>query len=170
MKLNPARLTLCCVLPLTGLVAGVVRSHNGLLVLSHYLKSRAGNCTLAESFEGEKLSRMQFENVTAIRTASRVIREDERFSLWSTPAGEYWMPRASGDGLLYDLGEQRRNIYGNRVRPGDIVLDAGANVGVFTRKALQAGASKIIAIEPGPENVECLRRNFAAEIADGRVV
>jgi FkbM family methyltransferase len=141
-----------------------------LLVLSHYLKGRAGNCTLAESFEGEKLSRMQFENVTAIRTASRVIREDERFSLWSTPAGEYWMPRASGDGLLYDLGEQRRNIYGNRVRPGDIVLDAGANVGVFTRKALQAGASKIIAIEPGPENVECLRRNFAAEIADGRVV
>jgi FkbM family methyltransferase len=49
-------------------------------------------------------------------------------------------------------------------------LDAGANVGVFTRKALWSGASKVIAIEPAPENLECLRRNFAAEIADGRVV
>jgi FkbM family methyltransferase len=41
---------------------------------------------------------------------------------------------------------------------------------VFTRKALRAGASKVIAIEPAPENLECLRRNFASEVADGRVV
>jgi FkbM family methyltransferase len=99
-----------------------------------------------------------------------VIRKDDRYSLWSTPSGEYWMPTASRDGLIYDSGEQKRNIYGTRIRPGDVVLDAGANVGVFTRKALWAGASKVIAIEPGPENLECLRRNFAAEIADGRVV
>jgi FkbM family methyltransferase len=45
----------------------------------------------------------------------------------------------------------------------------GANIGVFTRKALSAGAAKVIAIEPGPENLECLRRTFAAEIRDGRV-
>jgi FkbM family methyltransferase len=80
------------------------------------------------------------------------------------------MPTGSGDALIYDLGEQKRNIYGNRIHPGDVVLDAGANIGVFTRKALWAGASKVVAIEPGPENLECLRRNFAAEIADGRVV
>jgi FkbM family methyltransferase len=86
------------------------------------------------------------------------------------------------DGTVLDaLGERRltdltilpsknRTLTGPRVRQGDIVLDAGANVGVFTRKALWAGAAKVIAIEPGPENLECLRRNFAAEIADGRVV
>lgn len=173
MKLNSARLTFCCVaaaLPLTALVAGVVRSHHAWLVLSHYLKGRAGTCTLAESFEGEALSRLQFGNVNAIRSASHVVRQDDRFALWSTPAGEYWIPVASGDAVIYDLGEQKRNIYGNRIRPGDVVLDAGANVGVFTRKALWAGASKVIAIEPGPENLECLRRTFAAEIADGRVV
>ena len=148
----------------------LAQSHHTLLVLSHYFKGRAGNCTLAESFQAEALSRLQVENVNELRAASRIIRSDERFSLWSTPAGQYWMPTSSGDSLLYDLGEQKRNIYGTRMRPGDIVLDAGANVGVFTRKALWAGASKVIAIEPGPENVECLRRTFAAEIADGRVV
>ncbi len=169
---NFARPTFFCVLvalPLTAVV-GVVQSHHASLVLSHYSKGKTGNCSLAESFEGEALSRLQLENVNSIRAASKVVRHDERFSLWSTPAGNFWMPTASGDALIYDLAEQKRDIYGRRVHAGDIVLDAGANVGVFTRKALWAGASKVIAIEPGPENLECLRRNFAAEITDGRVV
>jgi FkbM family methyltransferase len=38
------------------------------------------------------------------------------------------------------------------------------------RKALNAGARTVIAIEPAPENVESLRRTFSAEIASGRVV
>jgi len=172
MKLN-TRLTFCCVavsLPLAVLATGVARSHHVLLVLSHYFGGRAGNCTLAESFQGEALSRLQVQNIDAVRASSRVIRKDDRYSLWSTPYGGFWMPTASGDALIYDLAEQTRNIYGNGVHPGDVVLDAGANVGVFTRKALWSGASKVIAIEPAPENLECLRRNFAAEIADGRVV
>ena len=172
MKLN-TRLTFCCVavsLPLAILATSVARTNHVLLVLSHYFGGRAGNCTLAESFQGEALSRLQVQNIDAVRASSRVIRKDDRYSLWSTPYGWFWMPTASGDALIYDLAEQTRNIYGNGVHPGDVVLDAGANVGVFTRKALWSGASKVIAIEPGPENLECLRRNFAAEIADGRVV
>jgi FkbM family methyltransferase len=42
-------------------------------------------------------------------------------------------------------------------------------MGVYTRAALAAGASRVIAIEPAPENLECLRRTFAREIASGRV-
>src|SRR5262249_42061285 len=69
--------------------------------------------------------------------------------------------------------EQQRDIYGvnsRGVRTGDIVLDCGANVGVYTRRALDAGAKKVIAIEPAPENILCLRKTFAQEIAGGRVV
>jgi FkbM family methyltransferase len=172
MKLN-TRLTIYCVavsLPLALLATSVVRTNHVLLVLSHYFGGRAGNCTLADSFEGEALSRLQVQNTDAVRASSRVIRKDDRYAVWSSPYGEFWMATASGDALIYDLAEQERNIYGNGVHPGDVVLDAGANVGVFTRKALWAGASKVVAIEPAPENLECLRRNFAAEIADGRVV
>src|ERR1019366_406759 len=156
-------------LPVAALL-NVAGSHHAVLVISHYFSGRAGDFKLAESVQGEALSRLQFQNVNEIRSSSKVVRKDDRYSLWNTPAGEYWMPTASGDALIYDLGEQKRNIYGTRIRPGDIVLDAGANVGVFTRKALWAGAAKVIAIEPAPENLECLRRNFAAEIADGRVL
>jgi FkbM family methyltransferase len=35
---------------------------------------------------------------------------------------------------------------------------------------MAAGAEKIVAIEPGPENLECLRRNFPNEVSSGRVI
>jgi FkbM family methyltransferase len=49
-------------------------------------------------------------------------------------------------------------------------LDCGANVGVFTKTALAKGARTVVAIEPNPEAIECLRRTFAAEIAAKRVI
>jgi FkbM family methyltransferase len=144
----------------------------GSLVLSHYWARRAGNCTLLESFESGKIAKEQEDNAQSFRASSRVVKRDGAYSQWSTPLGDYWVPAASGSALIYDLSEQKRSIYETRtnIRPGDIVLDAGANVGVFTRKALWAGALKVVAIEPAPENLECLRRNFAVEIETGRVV
>jgi FkbM family methyltransferase len=71
------------------------------------------------------------------------------------------------------IGEQERDIYGARgwgVRSGDVVLDCGANAGVYTRHALERGARLVVAIDPGPAAINCLRRNFPAEIAAGRVV
>ena len=79
----------------------------------------------------------------------------------------------------YDYGERRilapRNAAGvfleifqdevyERVwgpKEGDVVLDIGAYVGMFTVKAatLVGTTGKVIAIEPSPENYELLRRN-----------
>src|SRR5437867_3424418 len=173
MNQKTTKTTLLCLtvaLPVSGVLLHIAQAHHAGVVFSHYLHGRAGNCTLAESFEGEALSRLQSQNVNELHASGRVLRADGAYSLRSTPFGDFWVPTASGHAILYDLGEQKRNIYGTRIAPGDVVLDAGANVGVFTRKALWAGASKVIAIEPGPENLECLRRTFAAEIADGRVI
>jgi FkbM family methyltransferase len=92
--------------------------------------------------------------------------------LWGTPRGFFWMPANFGS-FFYILAEQEIKIYSSdecAVRKGDIVLDCGANVGVFTGQALAAGARLVIAIEPGPKKTECLSRNFEAQIAEGRVV
>ena len=37
-------------------------------------------------------------------------------------------------------------------------------------KAAASGARTIVAVEPAPDNIECLRRNFADEIRAGRVI
>jgi len=110
-----------------------------------------------------------------ILAASKVIRSDKAYDLYETPSGQFWIPSGAAKSYMlpFNLAEQEVQIYGDggqKVRRGDIVLDCGANVGVFTRKALEAGARKVIAIEPAPENLECLRRNFAGEIATGMVM
>lgn len=103
----------------------------------------------------------------------RVVRSDRGMELLDTPAGLFWIP--AGDRLAFaeELAEQSENEYGaedRAVRSGDIVLDCGANVGVFTRVALRRGAARVIAIEPAPWALECLRRNLSDEIHQGRVV
>jgi FkbM family methyltransferase len=137
------------------------------------LVGRSGPCTLAQAIAiGD-----HFQKETAIKdrilAASKQIATDGPFEQWSTPHGDFWIPKGSQYVLPFNLAEQELEIYGvgdQAIKPGDIVLDCGANVGVFTRMALKKGAAKVVAIEPAPENVECLKRNFAAEIADGRVV
>lgn len=105
---------------------------------------------------------------------------DDAYERWDLgegtglPARSFWMPAGNRWILPFNLAEQARDIYQTGgewgIRQGDIVVDCGAHVGSFTHLALARGAAKVIAVEPSPRNVECLRRNFAAEIADGRVV
>src|SRR5271169_1384476 len=90
----------------------------------------------------------------------RLMAKDASFHQWETPMGRYWVPARNDDTLVLNLAEQATKVYGDGrdgVQPGDVVLDCGANVGVFTHEALADGARLVVAIEPAPENVECLR-------------
>src|SRR5262245_28269541 len=105
--------------------------------------------------------------------ASKLVREDAGLELWDTPKGQFWIPKGNRFVLPFNLAEMELKIYGSGehfVHPGDIVLDCGASDGDFTREALAAGASKVVAIEVAPASAECIRRNLSPEIAAGRVV
>ena len=43
---------------------------------------------------------------------------------------------------------------------GDVVLDLGAHIGTFTGRALAAGAIRVRAVEPIPDNATLFRRNI----------
>ncbi len=108
-----------------------------------------------------------------MRAGSRVLQTDGGLQLWHTPHGPFWMPATTVPFLHIVLAEQELDYYGagaHAVHTGDIVLDCGADIGTFTRRALRHGASLVVAIEPMPEKEPCLRRTFAAEIAQGRVI
>jgi FkbM family methyltransferase len=49
--------------------------------------------------------------------------------------------------------------YGCVVQKGDVVLDAGANIGVFSNYAWEKGASQVYAFEPGMDAFKCLIKN-----------
>jgi len=135
---------------------------------------RSPVCTLAQAVRCESHARSLKDSKDRILAASRLIETDAAgYRLWQTPAGRYWIPSNSDYVLPFNLAEQENRIYGTgeqAVQRGDIVLDCGANVGVFVREAINAGAKTVVAIEPAPENLECLRRNFVLEIAAGSVV
>lgn len=138
------------------------------------LAGRSPHCPFRNAIWSAENARRQIAVKDRILAASREIAVDPAgYHQFETPYGRFWMPEGSHYVLPFNLAEQERKIYGTgatAVRPGDVVLDCGANVGVYTRDALKSGARLVVAIEPAPENLECLRRNFAPEAAAGRVV
>ena len=135
---------------------------------------RSPECPVASAVKADDNLRLQILYNDQMIKGSKLLETDPAgYQLWDTPMGRYWIPAGSRWVLPFNLAEQKRRIYGNdrqSARAGDIVLDCGANVGVTVRVWLAAGAKQIVAIEPAPENIECLRRNFKDEIATGRVI
>jgi FkbM family methyltransferase len=134
---------------------------------------RSPACTLPEALKSEENLQLQVQYKDQILNASKMLKEESGYELWETPNGTYWVPAGSRYVLPYNLAEQKRKIYGTGdygPHAGDVTLDCGANIGVTIHEELAAGAKTIVAIEPAPENLECLRRNFPAEIKSGRVI
>jgi FkbM family methyltransferase len=135
---------------------------------------RSPVCPLQNALKAAENLRLQIQYKDQILAASKLIEKDAAgYHLWNTPYGRWWIPEGDDWVLPFNLAEQQRRIYGvgeQAVKAGDIVLDCGANVGVYTRLALDAGARTVVAIEPAPENLEALRRNFKSEIATGSVI
>lgn len=101
----------------------------------------------------------------------RQLDSEGPFEVWETPSGKWWTPPSTPVMLL--LIEQEIDVYSasdGGVEPGDVVIDCGANVGAYSRHALDSGASLVVAVEPSPMNVASLEKNFAKEIGEGRLV
>lgn len=49
------------------------------------------------------------------------------------------------------------------IKEGDVVLDLGANIGIFAHRAEQRGASKVICFEPMSDTFNCLVRNLGSK-------
>ena len=110
-----------------------------------------------------------------ILAGSKKIAEDPPYVQWETPDGNYWIParKHGAFALPFNIAEEEVGLYtagAVRIKEGDIVLDCGANVGVYTRRALKQGARIVVAIEPAPQNIEVLKRNFSSKIEQRRVI
>jgi FkbM family methyltransferase len=154
--------------------AGVWLNPSSLILLSRDVTIRSSYCSVWKASVDGRIKLHQQAAAKKIAQASHIVRRDAGLVLWSTPAGEYWVPDfKEGSILPLLLAQGERNIYGADewgVQPGDAVLDAGAYVGTWTRQALAKGAKLVVAIEPTPASVECLKRNLAPEIAAGKVI
>jgi FkbM family methyltransferase len=167
--------------PLIISVAGVVVAASACVIfcppvrqLAQVAAGRGNGCTYQRAWRiGAEKDELTREKDRILAASQLVEKEHNGLELYSTPYGKFWAPKGSHYTLPFNLAEETTHIYGTGqrfVHPGDVVLDCGANIGVFTRFALDAGARVVVAIEPAPDNIECLRRNFKPEIEAGRVI
>jgi FkbM family methyltransferase len=68
----------------------------------------------------------------------------------------------------------RENVYRvgefYRPKPGDVVVDVGAHIGLFTLRILkEEPRCRVVALEPSPENFSCLNQNLALLGPDAQV-
>jgi FkbM family methyltransferase len=175
MKSSVIRRVLLFVLIALVIATGVRLGFRGELKWSKTLfKLERNGCPLPDAISAIRYTTRQRALYYRLTRESRVIESDPTgFELWQTPLGKFWAPRNDGPSLLFVLAEVEEEPYASprvRVSQGDVVLDCGAQVGTFTKKALEAGAGRVVCIEPDPKYAVCLRRNYAAEVAAGRVV
>ncbi len=143
------------------------------------LGGAAQDCSWSRTLSIDRDSRRFLALQRQATQSVAILGHDEALGidLLASPGRVFWIKHAGQtmDGrklLSYLLAEHdwmEEMSSESHVRPGDIVLDCGAHVGVFTAKALARGAARVVAIEPDPVHVECLRRNLHKEIAQGRV-
>ncbi len=81
--------------------------------------------------------------------------------VWSEYLAVFWEHPANAHHYL---------AHGTFVRPGDICLDCGSCEGFFALQALESKAARVICIEPSEEMTDSLRRTFASQIAEGKIV
>jgi FkbM family methyltransferase len=154
-------------------VAAAVRLNpTSLILFARDVHMRSPYCSAWQASLDARIKLRQQARSREFAAASRIVRREGGLALWTTPVGDYWIP-GNDDTLAILLAQEDRNIYGIGewgVQRGDIVLDVGAYIGTWTKQALANGAKLVVAIEPSPDSIECLRRNLRAEIDAGKVV
>ncbi|MGO9261303.1 MAG: hypothetical protein ACLQU1_34100 [Bryobacteraceae bacterium] len=153
-------------------IAALVRLNPSSMILAaRDVHLRSPFCSVWNASLDDRIKLRQYAVAEKIAKASHLVRRDAGLALWSTPSGEFWAPDDGNVHILAILlAQEERNIYGTGewgVQRGDVVLDVGAYIGTWTRQALERGAKLVVAIEPTPASVECLKRNLAVDIAAG---
>jgi len=143
------------------------RKHQGLLPHMDWAETLRG---LQLCAWGDCHRRLVLGGVSLVR----VDRDAPCPALWDTPLGPMWGRLEDQTYLQYYSGKwpmlAREPERYPQVKHGDVVVEAGAWIGSFTRFALSRGASRVVAVEPEPVNADCFRKTFHEEIREGRVV
>ena len=100
--------------------------------------------------------------LTTKHAPPKMLKVDGELKLWRVDGSDWWAPPMRADFLKKMIEEIRMDVYGMGTLPkGAIVIDGGANIGMFARAALDAGAERVICFEPSPLTREALNRNLA---------
>jgi len=146
--------------------------HPPVLAWGLALAGRAETCSATAAFQGAGTTGDVRKLEKQLAGSASLLKRDGGFAFWKTREGDWWIPTGGESVLPGLLAQQRAGSYDPKSIRGEVVLDCGAHIGLYTREALEAGAKHVVAIEPSPDNIACLRRNaewMAANHPGGKV-
>lgn len=76
---------------------------------------------------------------------------------------KFYLERRSDFSAFYQVFVERTyQKLTNKIKQGDVVIDAGANIGIFTvmSSILVGNTGRVLSIEPDPENISVLKKNI----------
>jgi len=149
-------------------------SHSVLYTPLSFDASQRAHWTLP--FEGELFTLSWFTPAAAFGPAALELRAAQLAGEADPPIR--YRPRSTDANVLCELLGDRSAYAGPP--PGDprwaadldfstrghVVLDVGAQIGVFSRQALDSGAVRVIAVEPEPSNAALCRENLGLDPED----
>jgi len=114
----------------------------------------AGDWNWCPVYKGTKNQHICQTSITPIQVFTKLGLKPRKKYLY--PEGE---ENLTQNFLREIFDENEYNRFGITVEPGDVVLDAGANVGIFANYASEMGSSKIFSYEMSEKFYECLVKN-----------
>ena len=143
-----------------------------LLVKRLLLDGRAGWRYAAERFLAETILSAELWKGTPGRLARLPLRLVPRKATMRILSGELrgwrWIAGAATHGCWLGTYEKRTQaLFRSFIRPGDVVLDVGANTGFYTllSSKLAGSSGHVYAFEPMPRNIDFLERHVKLNAA-----
>ncbi|CEG13470.1 putative Methyltransferase FkbM family [groundwater metagenome] len=93
---------------------------------------------LLHIFKGQKLTKIKLHNLVIIRTSESIDLLSMFLEIWKK---QIYTPK------------------GYEIKPDDIVIDIGANIGIFSLFAASRTKNKVYSFEPFPDNFNILKQN-----------
>ena len=109
----------------------------------------AKGCGFADCFE-RMSTRIAGKEQEIDRQIRKIETTADGYTRWQTPLGEFYNHNSNVQFLVAEQMAGAYDVGRCRIHRGDVVLDCGANIGMFTRRALNFGAGQVRRHRGGP--------------------
>jgi FkbM family methyltransferase len=107
--------------------------------------------------------------MTALSVKPEVLTSNDDGIRWRTSMGDIVTPPGAGADYIGRVTAEMPSAVYALTHQEQVILDAGANIGLFSLHALSTGNASVIAFEPSPGNAKCLLVNLNDYVKAGRL-
>src|SRR5713226_902868 len=72
---------------------------------------RANQCSFSQTVASFGMAKDRLARSQAIQASAQLLQSDDKYELWHTRDGDFWIPKRNRGTLFFNLAEQEQDIY-----------------------------------------------------------